>query len=250
MQNKLLSVLKAYRFRILSGVLFLLFLINTWFIFYQKPEYSEEVHINLQEQLKAIIRDTLSQKKPQAQNFQFQKMWTQATNKKNQISAHFQYSFDDEEQINISVEGHAIMNRKDLEASEQYDLWSVDHIEINNTKLEFQEPITLLSRSSGKEDKEDTSKEETKEEQDTTEETLKEVSEETSEETKEPKKEEALEETSEETKEPKKEEALEETSEETEKPKTEEIKQAPETDTAQENSKEEESSKEKESEQE
>ena len=234
MQNKLLPVLKAYRFRILSGVLFLLFLINTWFIFYQKPEYSEEVHINLQEQLKAIIRDTLSQKKPQAQNFQFQKMWTQATNKKNQISAHFQYSFDDEEQINISVEGHAIMNRKNLEASEQYDLWSVDHIEINNTKLEFQEPITLLSRSSGKEDKEDTSKEETKEEQDTTEETLEETSEETAEETKEPKKE----------------ETSEETSEETEKPKTEEIKQASETDTVQESSKEEESSKEKESEQE
>lgn len=176
MQNKLLPVFKAYRFRILSGVLFLLFLINTWFIFYQKPEYSEEVHINLQEQLKAIIRDTLSQKQPQVQNFQFQKMWTQATNKKNQISAHFKYSFDDEEQINISVEGHAIMNRKALEASEQYDLWSVDHIEINNTKLEFQEPITLLSSSSG--GKEDTSKKE----QDTTEET--------SEETEQPKKEE------------------------------------------------------------
>lgn len=145
MQNKSLTTLKAYRFRILSGILFCTFLISTWFLFYQKPEYPEEIHIGLQEQLKAIIRDTLSQKNPQADNLKFQKMWTQATNKKNQISAHFQYSFDDESQTNISIEGHAIMNRKDLESSEKYDLWSLDHVEINNTKLEFQEPITLLS---------------------------------------------------------------------------------------------------------
>jgi hypothetical protein len=221
MQNKLLPVLKAYRFRILSGVLFLIFLINTWFIFYQKPEYSEEVHINLQEQLKSIIRDTLSQKNPQVQNLQFQKMWTQATNKKNQISAHFKYSFDDEEQINISVEGHAIMNRKALEASEKYDLWSVDHIEINNTKLEFQEPITLLSsRSDGKED---SSKEDTKEEQDNTEEASEENSEDLTEETKE--EQDSTEESSEENSEDNTEEASEENSEditeEAEKPNTE-----------------------------
>ena len=168
MQNKLLSTIKVYRFRILSGVLFCIFLISTWFVFYQKPEYPEEVHINLQEQLKAIILDTFSQKQPQAQNFQFQKMWTQATNKKNQISAHFKYSFDDEEKVNISVEGLAIMNRKDLEASEKYDLWNVDHIEINNTKLEFQEPIILLSSKSG--GKDDTSTEEKVEEHNTSEE--------------------------------------------------------------------------------
>lgn len=145
MKKKLLTQLKAYRFRILAGLLFFAFLISTWFVFYQKPEYPEQVHINLQEQLKAIIQEALLQKNPQARNFQFRKMWTQATNKKNQISAHFKYSFDDKEQTNISVEGKALMNRKPLDSSEKYDLWSVDHIEVNNTVLEIQEPITLLS---------------------------------------------------------------------------------------------------------
>ena len=145
MQKKLLSKLKAYRFRILSGLLFCAFLISTWFVFYQKPKYPEQVHISLQEQLKSIIQEALLQKNPQARNFQFRKMWTQATNKKNQISAHFKYSFDDKEQTNISVEGKALMNRKPLDSSENHDLWSVDHIEVNNTILEIQEPITLLS---------------------------------------------------------------------------------------------------------
>ena len=145
MQKKLSSKLKAYRFRILSGFLFCAFLISSWFVFYQKPEYPEALHISLQEQLKSIIQETLLKQKPKVQNFKFHKIWTQATYKQDQISAHFKYSFDDLESINISVEGQALMNRKSLSSSDKYDLWSVDHIQTNNTNLKFQEPITLFS---------------------------------------------------------------------------------------------------------
>ena len=146
MQKKV-SKFKAYRFRILSGVLFGFFLVSTWLMFYQKPEYPEELHISLQEQLKTLIHDNLLEQKPHARNLRFKTMWTQSTHKRDQISAHFKYSFDDDDQVNLSVEGKALMNRKKLGADEKYDLWSVDHIEINNTKLKFQEPITLFSVS-------------------------------------------------------------------------------------------------------
>ncbi len=146
MQKKI-SKLKAYRFRILSGVLFLFFLTSTWLMFYQKPEYPEELHISLQEQLKAIIQEKLLEQKPLVRNFRFKTIWTQSTYKRGQISAHFKYSFDDNDQLNLSVEGKALMNRKEVGADDKYDLWSVDNIEINNTKLKFQEPVTLFSVS-------------------------------------------------------------------------------------------------------
>ena len=46
------SFIKAYRFRILSGLLFVVFLLSTWFVFYQKPKYPEALHISLQETAK------------------------------------------------------------------------------------------------------------------------------------------------------------------------------------------------------
>ncbi len=145
MQKAIFTQLKPYRFRILAGALFCAFLISTWFVFHQKPKYPEELHISLQDQLKNIIQETLVKQKPQAKNLKFQKMWTQSTKKQDQISAHFKYSFDDEEDVNVSIEGQALMNRKSLGSSENHDLWSVDHIQINNQKMEFLEPIILLS---------------------------------------------------------------------------------------------------------
>ena len=145
MQKKLFSQLKPYRFRILSGLLFCAFLISTWLMFHKKSEYPEEVHISLQEQLKSIIKDALMTQKPLARNLRFQKMWTQATNKKDQISAHFKYSYNDKDQVNLSVEGQALMNRKPLDPEQQHDLWSVAHIQINNTSLKFKDPITFLA---------------------------------------------------------------------------------------------------------
>ncbi|MDE0118928.1 MAG: hypothetical protein OXM55_02835 [Bdellovibrionales bacterium] len=164
MQNTLFTKLKPYRFRILAGALFCAFLISTWFVFHQKPKYPEELHISLQDQLKNIIQETLVKQKPQAKNLKFQKMWTQSTKKRDQISAHFKYSFDDETDVNISIEGQALMNRKSLGASEKYDLWSVDHIQINNTKMEFSEPITLFSSKFKGKIEEDTEEDEEDEE--------------------------------------------------------------------------------------
>ena len=47
------NIFKAYRFRILSGLLFLIFLISTWFLFYQKPKYPETLHLSLSGTIKA-----------------------------------------------------------------------------------------------------------------------------------------------------------------------------------------------------
>ena len=165
MQKSLFAKIKPYRFRILSGLLFCVFLVCTWLAFYQKPKYPESLHISLQEQLKNIIQETLLKKQPQAQNLQFQKIWTQATYQKDQISAHFKYSFDDKDGVSISVSGQALMNRKNIDNSKKHELWSVDHIQTNNTGLKFDEPITLFS---GKVDSKTKEVEDTEEDTDDT----------------------------------------------------------------------------------
>ena len=144
MQNTFFEKLKPYRFRILAGLLFCVFLISTWFVFHQKPDFPEVLHISLQEQFRNIVQEKLTEQKPEARNLQFQELWTEGT-KKDQITAHFQYSFDDDEGVSFSVSGKAIMNRKSIDPEGNHDLWTVDHIKTNNTNLEFKEPITLFS---------------------------------------------------------------------------------------------------------
>lgn len=144
MQNTLFAKIKPYRFRILAGLLFCVFLISTWFVFHQKPHFPEVLHITLQEQFRNIVQKKLAEQKPEARNLQFQRLSTEGT-KSDQIIAVFQYSFDDSEGVSFSVSGKAIMNRKSIDPERNHDLWTVDHIKTSNTNLEFKEPITLFS---------------------------------------------------------------------------------------------------------
>lgn len=144
MQDTFFAKIKPYRFRILAGLLFCVFLISTWFVFHEKPHFPEALHITLQEQFRNIVQEKLAEQKPEARNLQFQKLWTEGT-KRDQITAHFQYSFDDADGVSFSVAGKAIMNQKSIDPERNHDLWTVDHIKTNNTNLEFKEPITLFS---------------------------------------------------------------------------------------------------------
>ena len=144
MQDTFFTKIKPYRFRILAGLLFCVFLISTWFVFHQKPHFPEALHITLQEQFRNIIQEKLTAQKPEARNLQFQELWTEGI-KRDQITAHFQYSFDDAEGVSFSVSGKAIMNRKSIDPERSHDLWTIDHIKTDNTNLEFKEPITLFS---------------------------------------------------------------------------------------------------------
>ena len=142
------SFIKAYRFRILSGLLFVVFLLSTWFVLYQKPKYPEALHISLQEQLKQIIQSTLLKQQPLAQNLQFHKMWTESASQKDQIKAVFRYSFDSSDGARLSVQGQATMVRNTVDDIQ--DLWRVTDIQTNNNKIEFSEPIVLFADPSAK----------------------------------------------------------------------------------------------------
>lgn len=140
-----LKKLKPYRFRLLAGVLFCILLISTWFLFSQKPDYPEEVHVSLQEQLRHIIRDALYNKEEGIHSLQFQKMQTAVMVRSNRIKAEFQYSFLDKNKVKVTVVGIAHMKRNHPDSETRHDIWLMDHFETKPPVLEFNQPIVLLS---------------------------------------------------------------------------------------------------------
>ncbi len=138
-----LSKLKLYRFRILAVFLLCVFLAVTWFTFHEPPQHSEELHISLRTQLKQLIQKTLSEKEPDANNVQFHKMWTEPTRQKNEITAQFEYSYD-QQSTNVQVSGAAVIIKQSMR-SQDYELWVVHSIRTDNWSIDFQEPVVLLS---------------------------------------------------------------------------------------------------------
>ena len=136
--------LKNYRFRVLSGILLIVFLTATWFLFLKSPEYSEQLHLSLQEQLKEMIRKKLYNKNPVlASDLTFQKMTTEATSDRGQLQALFTYSFTDEQKINTIVNGSAIMHRQKAATRDGPEIWLATRINTRPALLTFQEPVLL-----------------------------------------------------------------------------------------------------------
>ena len=145
MQASFFLKLKPYRFRLLAGVLFCILLVSTWFLFSQKPDYPEEVHISLQEQLKHIIQDALYNQEEGIYDLQFQEMQTSVMARSHRIKAEFQYSFMDKNEVKVTVVGVAHIRRRHPDSETKHDIWLMDHFETKPPVLEFSQPILLLS---------------------------------------------------------------------------------------------------------
>ena len=145
MQASFFLKLKPYRFRLLAGVLFCILLVSTWFLFSQKPDYPEEVHISLQEQLRHIIQDALYNQEEGGYDLQFQKMQTSVMARSHRIKAEFQYSFMDKNEVKVTVVGVAHIRRRHPDSETKHDIWLMDHFETKPPMLEFNQPIMLLS---------------------------------------------------------------------------------------------------------
>ena len=140
--------LGPYRFRILAAGLFIVFLVSTWFLFQQKPQYPEELHINLQEQLKVLIENRLYENDPELINdLTFQEVRTEATVQEGQLKAYFKYSFTDKQEVKTVVQGTALIYRRGLQSSNDHELWILTDIQTNSTFLDFEQPITIFPNS-------------------------------------------------------------------------------------------------------
>jgi hypothetical protein len=106
----------------------------------------EGTHVGIQEDLRRLISEYITENLEGAKDIRFEKFWTQ-TLKENQIKAVFAYSFLDnsgslESGARVGVEGFAILNRSDKENSE-FDVWNLDELNVENNRVVFENGTTI-----------------------------------------------------------------------------------------------------------
>lgn len=117
----------------------------SWSYIHNPATVSEYTHIGIQEDLKSFITDYIKEQIPNSREIVFQKFWTKSL-KKDRVKVTFLYSFvedfEQETSTTTSIEGHAILKHQESE-NQEYDLWSLEQLNILNNKVEFQDGITI-----------------------------------------------------------------------------------------------------------
>ena len=146
--NMLLFLKKNFLQIIALSVLFLL-LIITWFFFQKKNVFPEGTHLAIQEEFQNIVRNKLLEKNPFAYNIQFHNLWTETTNNSSQIKAVFSYSFkdpssvEDGEQVDVKVEGSALINFQ--HSTDSKENWVIGSFKVDKTEMNFNDEVLVLS---------------------------------------------------------------------------------------------------------
>ena len=132
--------------KIISVLFFAVALTGTWYMAHATRSVSEAVHIGIQNDLKRIIAEYVQKNLPESKNLRFEKFWTESI-KKNKVKASFVYSFEDNTQENgpaiVEIEGSAILNK--VEESVDTVTWSMDELQIQDNRIDFQEPIHITA---------------------------------------------------------------------------------------------------------
>lgn len=133
--------------KVISLVVFIVALVGSWYLVQKQPTIPESVHVGIQSDLKKIIGEFILKKLPNAKNLVFKKFWTE-TLKENKVKATFAYTFEDTNEssgnVGMTIEGYAILNK--LSESPEEMEWSFDELHIQNSDVEFKDPIHISSK--------------------------------------------------------------------------------------------------------
>lgn len=125
--------------------MFLIAMNWTWSLVHDSRGISEAVHIGIQNDMKKIIGDYITENLPTSNNLEFHQFWTEKL-KKDQVKVKFSYSFEDSSAAvgaaRVNVEGYAVLN-KVAAAGESYETWSFDELQILDNKVEFKDPLRV-----------------------------------------------------------------------------------------------------------
>jgi hypothetical protein len=142
--------------KIVSVVVFALALIGSWMIVHNNPPIPESMHVGIQNDLKNIIAEYVQKSLPNSKNLRFEKFWTEAV-KKDKVKASFVYSFEDPSQENgdtvIEISGTAMLDRGEETADNV--TWNLNQLNIQDSAVQFEEPIHITAEKGEPPPKED-----------------------------------------------------------------------------------------------
>lgn len=135
--------------KIVSILVFFAAMIGSWFLVHASRPVPESVHLGIQSDLKTIISEYVGKQLPNSKNLQFEKFWTE-TVKKNRVRASFIYSFEEADEngnpVITEIEGYAFLNK--LEETPEEVTWSLDELNIQNSSVDFTEPVKITATAS------------------------------------------------------------------------------------------------------
>ncbi|MES3036352.1 MAG: hypothetical protein V4736_00475 [Bdellovibrionota bacterium] len=124
--------------KLISLIVFAVALIWSWNKVHTANAVNFETHAGIQIKLAELIRETLAQKLPNAENIRITRLWTEAVSS-NEVKAIFGYEFtqplEEGEKVQQAVEGQAFLSR----SGEHSDEWKLDRVATDASNLSFSE---------------------------------------------------------------------------------------------------------------
>lgn len=136
--------------KLLSLIIFIAALAWSWNIVHSTPAIGFETHSGIQQKLAQLIQDTIQIKKPNAQDMQITRLWTEAL-EENKVRAVFAYKFKETEaggsMTEQTIEGDAILHREPSDDN-KVDKWVVQQVRTTNDNVIFKND-TLVTPTPG-----------------------------------------------------------------------------------------------------
>lgn len=125
--------------KILSLVVFAVALVWTWSLIHSSAGIGSETHSGIQEKLATLIQQTVSKKRPTAQDIQVTRLWTESVDD-NKVRAVFAYRFSETveggEKLEQTVEGEAVLHREPG-PDPRIDNWVLQKVTTTNDNVAF-----------------------------------------------------------------------------------------------------------------
>ena len=127
--------------KILSMIVFFALMVWTWNVIHSSQAIGFETHTAIQEKMAEMIKQTLLAKKPNSDQLEFTRMWTENL-EANKVRVVFSYKFHDkneaQEQTLQTIEGEAMLLRQSSE-NPAIDSWKLLSVKTTADSVIYQE---------------------------------------------------------------------------------------------------------------
>lgn len=127
--------------KILSLVIFVAALVWSWNLIHSATPVDFETHSGIQQKLADLILENLKTKKPQAEQAEITRLWTEALSD-NKVRAVFAYRFVEKseagENVDQLIEGEAVLHREPSDDA-QVDKWVLQQVQTTGDNVNFSE---------------------------------------------------------------------------------------------------------------
>jgi hypothetical protein len=114
---------------------------TSWAFIETPLDIPETTHIDIQDDIKLMITDTMQKFLPQVKDFKFDRFWTQSLDK-NRVKAVFEFSFENAAEVynpaRYGIKGHAFLN-----FDEENEVWNVEGPFFQNDRIQFKDGMII-----------------------------------------------------------------------------------------------------------